>query len=354
MTFDPYETWLKIAPQERPIHHYRLLGIALFENDSNVIQAAADERMRHVRTFQTGARAEHSQRLMTELAQAKLCLLDADTKATYDAVLQGKVASQPAIQPPPLAASQPPPVAKPQTESTAEPPVVSPPAATVGHAEEPDDLSDRPFYFQPWFPVVLVASAMLFAFGAWGIVAAITSRDAEVVNAPPVEPTVVENPEVETPTDHLPVDDAVVIMQEAGGQVNLSAGTAVLEGFPRLIVRDGTNEIIDITSTDDRLTWHFQVEKAAAFRIEATYATTSAAAGGQFKLQTETESTKSLSTRDTGGPNSFTSERIGFIWLRRAGTHQLTLVPESIPEGNSLMTLRTLRLVPVTGTDVQR
>jgi hypothetical protein len=34
--FDPYRKWLGIPPEEQPPNHYRLLGIALFEDDPDV------------------------------------------------------------------------------------------------------------------------------------------------------------------------------------------------------------------------------------------------------------------------------------------------------------------------------
>ena len=37
--FDPYYKWLGIPPQDQPPHHYRLLGIELFEPDRDVIDA---------------------------------------------------------------------------------------------------------------------------------------------------------------------------------------------------------------------------------------------------------------------------------------------------------------------------
>ena len=51
--------------------------VALFESDPDVIANAADRQMAHVRTFQTGPNAAHSQRLLNELAAAKVCLLNA-------------------------------------------------------------------------------------------------------------------------------------------------------------------------------------------------------------------------------------------------------------------------------------
>jgi hypothetical protein len=82
--FDPYHKWLGIPPAEQPPHHYRLLGVALFEADADVIESAADQRMAHVRSFQTGKHSAESQRILNELAAARRCLLDARQRVTYD------------------------------------------------------------------------------------------------------------------------------------------------------------------------------------------------------------------------------------------------------------------------------
>lgn len=85
--FDPYRKWLGIPPEEQPPNHYRLLGIALYEHDPDVISNAADRQMAHVRTFQTGQRSAISQKLLNELSAAKICLLSPATKQEYDAKL---------------------------------------------------------------------------------------------------------------------------------------------------------------------------------------------------------------------------------------------------------------------------
>ncbi|HVX12061.1 MAG TPA: hypothetical protein VHC22_12845 [Pirellulales bacterium] len=87
-SFDALHKWLGIPPAEQPPHHYRLLGIAVFEADADVIESAADQRMTHIRSFQTGKYSAQSQRLLNELSAAKLCLLDADRKAAYDDTLR--------------------------------------------------------------------------------------------------------------------------------------------------------------------------------------------------------------------------------------------------------------------------
>jgi hypothetical protein len=61
---------LGIGPHERPLHHYRLLGLELFEADAGKISAAADERMMLLRQYQTGPRGTYTQKLLNEVAAA--------------------------------------------------------------------------------------------------------------------------------------------------------------------------------------------------------------------------------------------------------------------------------------------
>ena len=86
--FDPYHLWLGIGPQERPLTHYRLLGIPLFETDPAVIEIAADRQMGHLRTFQGSKQAAFCQRLLNEVAFARVCLLNPARKADYDRELR--------------------------------------------------------------------------------------------------------------------------------------------------------------------------------------------------------------------------------------------------------------------------
>ncbi|MFO0901728.1 MAG: hypothetical protein U0939_01940 [Pirellulales bacterium] len=89
--FDPYRKWLGIPAEEQPPNHYRLLGIPLFESDLDVIENAAHRQMVYVRTFQHGKHAELSQRLLNELASAKVCLLTPDRKQAYDLQLHADI-----------------------------------------------------------------------------------------------------------------------------------------------------------------------------------------------------------------------------------------------------------------------
>jgi len=86
--FDPYHTWLGIPPNEQPPTYYRLLGLAVFEENPDVISNAADRQMLLLRTFQTGRHSAESQRLLNEVASAKVCLLNPQKKAAYDEQLR--------------------------------------------------------------------------------------------------------------------------------------------------------------------------------------------------------------------------------------------------------------------------
>lgn len=101
IAFDPYYKWLGIPPTEQPANNYRLLGLANFEPDLDVIQAAADRQMSHVRTYQTGTHSAQSQAVLNELAKSRLCLLSVERKAAYDAELVGL--QSPALEDLPLA-----------------------------------------------------------------------------------------------------------------------------------------------------------------------------------------------------------------------------------------------------------
>ena len=89
-TFDPYHRWLGISHKDQPAHHYRLLGVDLFEGDREVIRDAAERQMAHVRSYQLGKYSHLSQKILNELAAAKACLLDPEKKTAYDAWLQDR------------------------------------------------------------------------------------------------------------------------------------------------------------------------------------------------------------------------------------------------------------------------
>ncbi len=168
-TFDPYYKWLAIPPSEQPPNYYRLLALAVFESDADVIATAADQRMSHLRSFQGGQYVDASQRLLNEIAAARICLLRPDKKAAYDAALRAKLEKQkPQVPPPPTATQSPPRFASPIEDPPApvgrdsgyfspppreklldlpalkEPPPVAPPSRSARNEPELDLLPDEP------------------------------------------------------------------------------------------------------------------------------------------------------------------------------------------------------------------
>lgn len=65
-----------------------MLGLALFESDPDVIDAVTEQRVAYLQHCATGAHAEESQKLLNEVAAARICLLDEARKRAYDTTLR--------------------------------------------------------------------------------------------------------------------------------------------------------------------------------------------------------------------------------------------------------------------------
>lgn len=168
--FDPYRKWLGISPKDQPPNHYRLLGIELFDDDPDVIEAAADQRMGHVRTYQTGQNSALSQKILNELSAAKICLLDQGKKAAYDDKLRRELAAKqpaggttPGITGVDLAVV---PLAELDTESTAIEP------ALHSHSHVPHTSAKWRARRPAWLLPAAVAAAILLAAAplAWIVI----------------------------------------------------------------------------------------------------------------------------------------------------------------------------------------
>ncbi|MGA2032816.1 MAG: hypothetical protein ABSG68_11195 [Thermoguttaceae bacterium] len=93
--FDPYFMWLGIPPAEQPANHYRLLGLALFESNPEMIVYAADRQMYQVHSFLGGAYGAIAQQILNHLVTARECLLDPYRKTEYDEQLRRLLGWQP-------------------------------------------------------------------------------------------------------------------------------------------------------------------------------------------------------------------------------------------------------------------
>ncbi|HAN99176.1 MAG TPA: hypothetical protein DCQ98_17875 [Planctomycetaceae bacterium] len=87
-TFDPYRDWLGIAADERPPHHYALLGVAPFAADSGTFEREFQERYRRIRRYQVGEHGDDAVRLLNELAKAFETLSQPEARRRYDEQLR--------------------------------------------------------------------------------------------------------------------------------------------------------------------------------------------------------------------------------------------------------------------------
>lgn len=86
--FDPLHKWLGIPPNEQPPDDYRLLGVARFESDPEVIDVAADRHLSFLHDLTNGEYADLAESLSNRISAARLKLLSADKKAAYDRQLR--------------------------------------------------------------------------------------------------------------------------------------------------------------------------------------------------------------------------------------------------------------------------
>ena len=82
--FDPYHKWLGIRGYRSAPNPYRLLGIDLFETDEEVIRDAALRQMTHLKNYRAGPLRSTCERLLNEVVEARLLLLDPERKAVFD------------------------------------------------------------------------------------------------------------------------------------------------------------------------------------------------------------------------------------------------------------------------------
>lgn len=92
--YDAYHLWLGIPPEEQPPSHYRLLGVRLFEQNSEVIRNAADRQRSHVKRLGVNQYQEIGQNLLNEIEAAKICLMRPEKRAPYDERLRTQLDEQ--------------------------------------------------------------------------------------------------------------------------------------------------------------------------------------------------------------------------------------------------------------------
>lgn len=74
MAFDPYQEWLSIPPDRRPLTPCALLGLPEGETDPRRVHQSAAERYEHVRKYVLGPHGDVAQRILTEISRAAIDL----------------------------------------------------------------------------------------------------------------------------------------------------------------------------------------------------------------------------------------------------------------------------------------
>jgi hypothetical protein len=88
--FDPYREWLGVCSGSTLPSHYELLGLRPLEADLGKINVAYQRQSAKLAGQLDGARADVAQRLMGELAEARMTLLTPTAKRAYDETLAGR------------------------------------------------------------------------------------------------------------------------------------------------------------------------------------------------------------------------------------------------------------------------
>ena len=339
--FDPYLEWLGIEPHEHPIEHYRLLGIARFESEQVTINSAADERMRHVRSFQTGPRGKFTQQLLNELATAKLCLLSIEARARYDAALK-PVEPQTAVDFGPL---PPPVVVGGQTavavEPTAPPIASQPKPAATTVTDDFDELEKaQPALSRLVLIGIIAGGIAVVAIVVWAIG---RSRSGDEPNNGNVAETQTDNAKDTSVKPILPKE--IVISQEANGDVHFPASVAGLSGQTAKLETQGSEQVVtNWIKVEEQLTWKFKLVRLGdrgQFKVEVTYKTAEDAEGSQYELLLDDKQLKIRNVIVTDTPGGVTRDAF-YVVVRSSGSHTLVMRPVKIT-GTQLMDFESIR-----------
>ena len=94
LRFDPYWEWLKIPPEQNPPNYYQLLGLPVLENDQAVIEQSVTALVNKLQRLSHGPHVDAAQKLLNEVARARLCLTQPEKKHVYDHRLRQQLSSK--------------------------------------------------------------------------------------------------------------------------------------------------------------------------------------------------------------------------------------------------------------------
>jgi hypothetical protein len=358
--FDPYWQWLGIEPRARPLTHYSLLGLPLFEADAGRIARAADERMTLIRQFQMGPRGAYTQRILNELATARICLLSPVHKAAYDESLRAALlpAAPPAAPPSIESAPRPkrklaevmPPAWEGNVATTPEAPPVVPPAARP----------KREVRLEPVAPVSRGLKLVFVALGSMAVLIAVLGflLVQRLLHPPAIRPVAEMQPdygEIEPGERVKPLPElepkAVIVLQEGSGELNLTPATALVEGELAREVQGTLEVLVGWESAAEIAEWRFKLVKPGFFELELEYVSHPSLAGKIVTIAWDCVTKpgpemKRIALRAPEAEETVRDSQI--VLIKRGGEHTLTMQPaEALPKG--ALQLISVRLIPAVG-----
>lgn len=381
--FDPYQQWLGIPPTVRPIDYYTLLGVERFCDDRQRIEQAAEQRMRLLRTYQTGPRGVYTQKLLNEITQARLRLLDAKKKAEYDEQLRRSVQAAaelaaadeslslppgapaalwpfgfgptaPAAVAAPAPGTTPPPgtplSTAPGTVQGAPPggwlptPSVSPapgsgPAAVTGGQVEvkppvvvPSRSLQRggrrrarrvPWSNYLWLTSISVLTVVVFA-GSW-----VLWRNGYFQRGRTSQPATTQN--LNSNTSHSIAGEAIV--PDVAGHIHLLADqVTILKGQSARRPNNRQPLLGQWDPAAEQLEWSFLVSKSSPYEAQLTYEVRGDPAGARWVMRLDGGPPNSWDLSSSGQDDQL-QETTTTIYVRGAGLHKLSLGLQNLPAG---------------------
>jgi outer membrane biosynthesis protein TonB len=376
--FDPYKDWLGIEPHERPANHYRLLGLELFNANPDDVRRAAETRMQLLRSYQSGPRGKHTQKLLNEISAAKLCLLDDNTRITYDAALQGALSAVdqplpeppvprrnrtksepetskgPAPPPPPTqrfnpTVKTPSPTAVAGSESESRPQQPPPPPAKITKSSSKSaraSSKQNTIWEEKWFLPTVIGG--LISLALIGVLAVVVTRPNDVAEQTEPEKTEPPDPPKENnpPAEQPPAADLPpLVAEKADGSVMLFARDAMLTQSLEIKSLAGGDVISGWLDTNETATWRFKIDQPAVYKLKIEYAASEGAEVGRLRA-TIGRMKKSQSLR-AKGEDTFVKDEI-FLPVTKTGEHRLVIEVEKL-SGNTFF-LQSIEMIPTGGS----
>ncbi|HEV3024728.1 MAG TPA: hypothetical protein VGX76_19765 [Pirellulales bacterium] len=178
--FNAYRAWLGVTSDANPPNHYELLGLPLLRAEPAKVADAFRRQVARVTPHLSGEHGAIADRILAELAAAKVELLTPTTKRMYDAKLASPKTSQQHAAPRPISAGAMPaaasartptgqaPLLQPQTRLGQAPTSTAPqPAAAAYPSSKPNESADIDDWLPPAADPELASSYVPGATSAW-------------------------------------------------------------------------------------------------------------------------------------------------------------------------------------------